>query len=71
MPPMEEALSHLRKDCEEIRKRIGKWRLKILRPKTENVIFSSICEEICQPTKKIVLQISTKTLVFERAKNWF
>ena len=36
---IEEALSHLQKDCEEITKWIGKWRLKISGPKTEVVIF--------------------------------
>ena len=42
---IEEALSHLQKDCEEITKWIGKWRLKISGPKTEVVIFSSIREK--------------------------
>ena len=39
---IEEALSHLQKDSEEVTKWIGKWRLKISGPKTEVVIFSSI-----------------------------
>ena len=56
---IEEALSHLQKDCEEIPKWIGKWRLKISGPKTEVVIFSSIPEEIREPTKNIVLQGNT------------
>ena len=55
----EEALSLLQKDCEEITKWIGKWRLKISGPKTEVVIFSSILEEIREPTKNIVLQGNT------------
>ena len=56
---MEEALSYLQKDCSEITKWIGKWRPKVSVPKTEVVIFSSICEEIQETTKKIVLQGST------------
>ena len=44
------------KDCEEITKWMGKWRLKISGPKTEVVIFSSILEKIRVPTKNIVLQ---------------
>ena len=49
---IEEALSHLQKDCEEITKWIEKWRLKSSGPKTEIVIFSSVREEIREPTKK-------------------
>ena len=56
---IEEALSHLQKDCEEITNWIGKWRLKFSGPKTEVVIFSSIHEEIREPTKNIVLQGNT------------
>ena len=56
---IEEALSHFQKDCEEITKWIGKWRLEISGPKTEVVIFSSIREEIREPTKNIVLQGNT------------
>ena len=56
---IEEALSHNQKDCEEITKWVGKWRLKISGPKTEVVIFSSIREEIREPTKNIVLQGDT------------
>ena len=56
---IEEALSHLQKDCEEITKWIGKWRLKISGPKTEVVIFSSIREEFREPAKNIVLQGNT------------
>ena len=56
---IEEALSHLQKDCEEITKWIGKWRLKISGPKTEVVIFSSIREEIREPTKNIMLRGNT------------
>ena len=55
----EEALSLLQKECEEITKWIGKWRPKISGPKTEVVIFSSILEEIREPTKNIVLQGNT------------
>ena len=56
---IEEVLSQLQKDCEEITKCIGKWRLKISGPKTEVVIISSIREEIREPTKNIVLQGNT------------
>ena len=56
---IEEALSHLQKHCEEITNWIGKWRLKTSGPKTEVVIFSSIREEIREPTKNIVLQGNT------------
>ena len=52
---IEEAVTHLQKDCEEITKWIGKWRLKLSGPKTEVVIFSSIREEIREPTNNIVL----------------
>ena len=56
---IEEVLSQLQKDCEEITKWIGKWRLKISGPKKEVVIISSIREEIREPTKNIVLQGNT------------
>ena len=42
---MQVSLSHLQKDCKEITKWIGKWRLEISGPKTEVVIFLSIREE--------------------------
>ena len=43
---MEEALSLLQKDCEEIKKWIRNWRPKNSGPKLEVVIFPSIREEI-------------------------